>query len=77
MKFTFKAQKHQLDAVNSVISVFKGQEQFKKKKDYKNLNLFSYYSNNQLYLSDEQILNNIQKVQEENRINVSDELKMC
>lgn len=75
MKFTFKAQKHQLDAVNSVISVFKGQEQFKKKKDYKNLNLFSYYSNNQLYLSDEQILNNIKKIQKENEIKLSEKLK--
>lgn len=73
MEFTFRAQDHQLKAVNSVVSVFKGQEDgFNQKKDYKN---FNYYSNNQLYLSDEQILNNIQKVQEENKINVSNELK--
>ena len=38
MKFIFKAQKHQLDALNSVISVFKGQERFKKKKDGKKFN---------------------------------------
>lgn len=75
MKFIFKAQKHQLDAVNSVISVFKGQERFKKKKDGKNFNLFKYYSNNRLILNDEQILNNVQKVQKENKINISDKLK--
>ena len=67
MKFTFKAQTHQLDAVKAVVSVFKGQENFEKKKNSN--------SNNQLYLSDEQILNNIQKVQEQNKINVSDKLK--
>lgn len=63
MKFKFKIQKYQTDAVNAVIDCFKGQE----KQDIYNYGadnqLIIHTENSEIKLTEDQLLTNIQEVQ--------------
>ena len=95
MKFNFKIQQYQTDAVNAVVKVFEGQGYHKSGEYVRDLGTlekpvniqtsliedddFDIYSetgfkNNELELSDNQLLTNINKIQEENNIKLSSEL---
>lgn len=97
MKFNFKIQQYQTDAVDAVVKVFNGQGYYGSKsyirdrgniKDYKQMTfaekdefgeiLDPYddtgYKNEIIELSDEQLLSNINKIQSENNIKLSDAL---
>lgn len=97
MKFNFKIQQYQTDAVDAVVKVFNGQGYHGSKsyirdrgniKDYKQMTfaekdefgeiLDPYddtgYKNEIIELSDEQLLSNINKIQSENNIKLSDAL---
>ena len=85
MKFKFKIQDYQTKAVESVIGVFKGQTRcslIKYTRDMGNLqNQQSMwdkedegYENAYIQLSDEELLANIQKIQQDNNIKVQNEL---
>ena len=96
MKFRFKIQDYQTEAVNAVAKVFKGQPYcdmvkytrdlgIKKRKDngqisLEDAGLIAYNDNDEgfenanIVLSDEQLLENIQKIQQDNNIKVQDEL---
>lgn len=90
MKFNFKIQQYQTDAVDAVVRVFNGQA-FGEKVGYirdigvqeekEQLTMASYddvsdigYKNEAVSLSDEQLLKNIQELQSENNIKLSHEL---
>ena len=89
MKFNFKIQQYQTDAVDAVVRVFNGQA-FGEKVGYirdigvqeekEQLTMASYddvsdigYKNEVVSLSDEQLLKNIQELQSENNIKLSHE----
>lgn len=98
MKFSFKIQQYQTDAVNAVVNVFNGQPLPDKKeleylhdqgmyssKDDKMQNLFQEemervqneilgYANAAVKLHDEDLLQNIRKIQTANNIALSDKL---
>ncbi len=90
MKFNFKIQQYQTDAVEAVARVFNGQglaESVGYRRDLgvweekEQLSLDSYdeindigYKNEAVSLSDEQLLKNIQELQSENNIKLSHEL---
>lgn len=98
MKFSFKIQQYQTDAVNAVVNVFNGQPLPDKKsleylhdqgmdsyKDDKMQNLFHEemervqneilgYANSVVKLHDEDLLQNIRKIQTANNIALSDKL---
>ena len=107
MKFKFKIQPYQTDAVDAVVRIFNGQPNYdkvtyirdrgKRKKIYDfqgeeittgvqtsfvsdddddsfDLESETGYKNEDLELTDEQILKNVQKVQNENNIKLTDEL---
>ena len=90
MKFKFKIQQYQSDAVEAVVKVFAGQglhEGIRYIRDLGKLNKDeqlaasidadsdsfsdSGYKNEEIYLSDEQLLANIQRLQNENNIKQS------
>lgn len=66
MKFNFKIQSYQTDAVDSIIRVFAGQS-----KDDKDC---EYTRNADIILSDEQLMRNINKVQARQNIHLSTKL---
>ena len=87
MKFNFKIQKYQTDAVDAVVRVFNGQA-FGEKVGYirdigvqeekDQFTMSSYndisdagYKNASVQLSDEQLLNNIQEIQTQNNIKIA------
>ena len=93
MKFKFKIQQYQSDAVESVVRVFAGQglhdgvsyirDKGKITKDMQLAQSFdidldelndSGYKNEEIYLSDDQLLSNIQQLQNENNIKQSTKL---
>ena len=89
MKFNFKIQQYQTDAVNAVVKVFSGQgfqEQTKYIRDRgESANEPIYqteisddndigFKNDEITLSDAQLLQNIHKLQSENNIKLSPEL---
>ena len=89
MKFTFKIQQYQTDAVDSIAKVFEGQPHFvpaKYRRDVGNIepdkNYFPEwqedqaegFKNENIALSDSQLLDNIRKVQTQNNIKLSSEL---
>ena len=100
MRFHFKIQQYQTEAVDSVVRVFDGQpyssgisyrrdlgiEPPKKAVAYTQTNFLAEqqtmveeiddtgFSNEHLYLNDQQLLANIRKIQSENNINLSDAL---
>jgi len=96
MKFNFKIQQYQTDAVDAVVSVFNGQPHYdkisyirdlgKQKPDQQlTLNFLSGeddidlqsdtgYKNENIELTDAQLLENIRTIQSENNIKVSDKL---
>ena len=75
MKFNFKIQKYQTEAVDSLVKCFEGQ-QFADKIDYKkdrgNIKDLGFeeigYMNARIGLTDRELLENIHKVQDENFI---------
>lgn len=78
MKLKFDPnQQYQIDAVNAVVSIFEGQPQddsaFEFSLQEENLNLIAGVANKSA-LSDEQLLENIQSIQEQNEITKSTEL---
>lgn len=92
MKFNFKIQQYQTDAVNAVVNVFNGQGHYDKTKYIRDLGKIEKnldiqqsfddedilnetgYKNELIELSDEQLLNNIKKLQSENNIKLSSSL---
>ena len=92
MKFKFKIQQYQSDAVEAVVSVFAGQglhdsvsyiRDLGKQKSGVQLHLDMFdddaagdsgYKNEEIYLSDDQLLSNIQQLQNENNIKQSTKL---
>lgn len=100
MRFHFKIQQYQTEAVDSVVRIFDGQpyssgisyrrdlgiEPPKKAVAYTQTNFLAEqqtmveeiddtgFSNEHLYLNDQQLLANIRKIQSENNINLSDAL---
>lgn len=89
MKFNFKIQQYQTDAVNAVVNVFNGQgyhDRVKYIRDTGNMpqnaqqSLYddeiddTGYKNELLELSDEQLLQNIHNIQSQNNIRLSDKL---
>lgn len=88
MKFNFKIQQYQTDAVNSVADVFRGQSFFERVEyirdvgenaeiaidDDSNVTSELGYKNNEVTLSDNDLLNNIREIQKENNIKQSSEL---
>lgn len=88
MKLKFTNQQYQTDAVNSVINVFEGQpfnDHFTYLRDVEvERNLTNYYlsdeelrmgfANAEVQLTDEELLENIQKVQKDNDIPISKKL---
>ena len=88
MKFNFKIQQYQTDAVNAVVKVFSGQgfhEQTKYIRDRgESVDEQIYqteipdndigFKNDEITLSDAQLLQNIHKLQSENNIKLSPEL---
>ena len=79
MKLTFESNlQFQLDAIKSITDLFEGQPLEESimefhLKEKNSLNLINGVSNN-LILSEEQVLANLQSIQEENEIAVSDTL---
>lgn len=68
MKFKFDAnQDFQIDAVNAIVDIFEGQEKAVADKVVASAGLLGVYPN-YLSLSQEEVFNNVQKVQAENRI---------
>lgn len=92
MKFNFKIQQYQTDAVNAVVNVFNGQGRYDRAKYIRDLGKIEKnldiqqsfddedilnetgYKNELIELSDEQLLNNIKKLQSENNIKLSSSL---
>lgn len=92
MKFNFKIQQYQTDAVNAVVNVFNGQGHYDRTKYIRDLGKIEKnldiqqsfddedilnetgYKNELIELSDEQLLNNIKKLQSENNIKLSSSL---
>lgn len=92
MKFNFKIQQYQTDAVNAVVNVFNGQGHYDRAKYIRDLGKIEKnldiqqsfddedilnetgYKNELIELSDEQLLNNIKKLQSENNIKLSSSL---
>lgn len=80
MKLTFEPNlQFQLDAIQSITGLFEGQPLEESTLEYRlneknTLNLINGVSNN-LILSEEQILTNLQSIQEKNEITVSDTLE--
>ena len=80
MKLTFEPNlQFQLDAIQSITGLFEGQPLEESIMEYhlnekNSLNLIHGVSNN-LILSEEQILTNLQSIQEENEITVTDALE--
>ncbi len=84
MNFKFKIQQYQTDAVENTVSVFAGQPSrgsFQYKRDLGKglMQLFddddsAGYRNNDIELSDQQILNNIHKIQDEQDLKLSTKL---
>ena len=90
MKFNFKIQQYQTDAVNAVVNVFNGQgyhDRVKYIRDTGNMpqnaqqSLYDNdeiddtgYKNELLELTDEQLLQNIHNIQSQNNIRLSDKL---
>lgn len=92
MKFNFKIQQYQTDAVNAVVNVFNGQDHYDRTKYIRDLGKIEKnldiqqsfddedilnetgYKNELIELSDEQLLNNIKKLQSENNIKLSSSL---
>lgn len=64
MKFNFKIQQYQTDAVDSVVGVFKGQPH----------SLPADYGNAAVVLPDEALLANIREIQQNNNVKLSDKL---
>jgi len=84
MRFNFKIQQYQTDAVNNIVNVFKG-ERYDDANTYafdmgayynhlQNPDLVEAYSNHPIRLSDDQILMNIRDIQQSSDINVSKSL---
>ncbi len=84
MKFNFTIQSYQTDAVESIVQVFKG-EQYdnrnsylfdmgEKHRRYVNPKQILAYSNHQITLTDEQILDNIREIQADSDIVLSTSL---
>ncbi|MDD4493286.1 MAG: DEAD/DEAH box helicase family protein, partial [Eubacteriales bacterium] len=95
MKFNFKIQQYQTDAVNAIVDVFNGQSHYDRISYIRDLgkkspqpvqitlatdedegDIFSEtgYKNENIELTDEQLLQNIRTIQSENNIKVSDKL---
>lgn len=82
MKFSFKIQQYQTDAVESTVRVFEGQpfnDRISYTYDYGTIQpeLFDPkegFANNDVQLNDVQLLENIRKIQDENNIHRSEEL---
>ena len=94
MKFNFKIQQYQTDAVNAILNVFNGQPYYDNVSYSRNLhNTYEtiqkqigiidnnvdilsncVYKNKEIELTDNQLLKNIQLIQNENNINVSNNL---
>lgn len=95
MKFKFKVQQYQTDAVESVVNVFNGQKNeknLKYKRDLGDEELYQPtqvafdgngyadplddigYKNNEISLTDEELLKNIRNIQQHNNIKLSDKL---
>ena len=81
MRFNFKIQPYQTNAVDSIVDVFRG-ECFDDSNRYvfdmgayynrlQNPDVVEAYSNHLIGLSDEQILDNLKWIQEENNLNIS------
>ncbi len=87
MKIKFKEQQFQIDAVNSVVGCFKGQvnksSKFTLDRGRTKGNLEGQeslieevgFKNNHISLTEDEVLDNINKVQSENMINQSDKLE--
>lgn len=81
MKFKFTKEKYQLDAIQSVIDIFEGQPISNHEVDLSYNSTMSSLSfsekgiGNNLVISKEQVLVNIQKVQERNKLTVSEKLE--
>lgn len=82
MKFKFKIQDYQTQAVNNVVKVFTGQN-LKNAERYNikigsMLNTYTYYEygfkNREIQLTDEELLANIQEIQRENNLCLDDTL---
>ena len=84
MKFKFKVQPYQTDAVNAVIEVFNGQPKYEPLSYIRDLgknyqqsideNGDIGYKNAVIQLSDNQLLDNIRKLQSHSNIKMSDKL---
>lgn len=82
MKFSFKIQQYQTDAVESTVRVFDGQpfnDHIRYTYDYGRMERTfddpdNGYANNEVQLNDVQLLENIRKIQDENNIHRSEEL---
>ena len=84
MKFKFKVQPYQTDAVNAVIEVFNGQPKYEPLSYIRDLgknyqqsideNGDIGYKNAVIQLSDNQLLDNIRKLQSQSNIKMSDKL---
>ncbi len=84
MKFKFKVQSYQTDAVNAVIEVFNGQPKYEPLSYIRDLgknyqqsideNGDIGYKNAVIQLSDNQLLDNIRKLQSQSNIKMSDKL---
>jgi len=82
MKFTFKIQQYQTDAVEAVVDVFKGQAKIDKNTYVRDLGKNAQqsafgdegYSNADVVLSDKQLLDNIKGIQRQNNIIETDKL---
>jgi len=89
MKFKFKIQQYQTDAVNTIVNVFKEQPFLDKMKYTRDLGLQKYdpqltfdgfekddigFENAKIILTDDKLLNNINHIQSENNIRISDKL---
>ena len=83
MKFNFKIQQYQTDAVNAVVNVFNGQGFHDRTTYLRDLgdtdkaqaSLIEdglVYKNELINLSDQQLLDNIRKIQNDNNISLSD-----
>lgn len=69
MKFKFDAnQDFQIEAINSIVGIFEGQEKATAEKIVYGSGLLGIYPN-YLSISEEDILNNTRKIQEQNKIN--------
>lgn len=89
MKFNFKIQQYQTDAVNAIVKVFKGQPHIDETKYTKDLGKVVgknvqhtmseipedvAFRNSEIFLTDEQLLKNIQSIQSNSNLHISNAL---